>query len=219
MAAVTPADEPVHRAIRDAFAYVEGLGRFEDDRSYRKSHQALVGLFRDHVRLDCDDTVLAGALAVYGWMPRMMTYLDWEGLNSARDTVQRLRDCTTCNEARRVLTAMDARGQEQLLRFVNRSVIGTSKFLHFLNPVSIPVWDKRVARCFGYKHGPQINRVDRFLRYLEIMDAAIGAGVRVPENFQRFLNEEAPEPVSAIRALEFAMFLHGGKFADDAITP
>ena len=51
-----------------------------------------------------------------------------------------IRGAKTNTAAYRFLQAIDE------VAPINRSWVGTSKFLHFLNPEIFPIWDSRVAR-------------------------------------------------------------------------
>ncbi len=88
-------------------------------------------------------TAVAGATAVYGWMPRIFGRLN--DYSAFADVLSDLRRASTCSEALKIVASSSR--SEDVLRFVNDSVVGTSKFLHFLNPSAIPIWDSRVARA------------------------------------------------------------------------
>ena len=94
---------------------------------------------------------------------------------------------------------------------MNNSVVGTSKFLHFWNPICFPIWDRRVARCFCISAFSAVNSPERYLDFLQDMNDALDAEVNLPSEYVAFLNEDRMTQVSDMRSLEFALFLAGAR--------
>jgi hypothetical protein len=124
----------VSDAVRAAYSKLDAPhGAALDPRNYREGYWALCDLFRDHVCVQTRATAVAGATAVYGWMPRIFGRLN--DYAAFADVLSDLRRASTCSEALKIVASSSR--SEDVLRFVNGSVVGTSKFLHFLNPSAI----------------------------------------------------------------------------------
>jgi hypothetical protein len=94
-----------------------------------------------------------------------------------------------------------------LLTFVNGSVVGTSKFLHFLNPSAVPIWDRRVASNFGVRDKSQIENLKRYRCYVRLVAEAT-AQSDYPE-YLAFLGEPGPPAALDARSVEYALFING----------
>ena len=56
---------------------------------------------------------------------------------------------------------------EDVVQIANDSVVGASKFLHFVAPHHFPIWDQHVARYCGFKHLYQYDSPDLYVAYAE----------------------------------------------------
>lgn len=193
----------VSDAVRAAYSKLDAPhGAALDPRNYREGYWALCDLFRDHVCVQTWATAVAGATAVYGWMPRIFGRLN--DYAAFADVLSDLRRASTCSEALKIVASSSR--SEEVLRFVNGSVVGTSKFLHFLNPSAIPIWDSRVARNFGIEGAWHVDRVDRFHEYWAGMSGCHDQG---PKAFASFCRSPDGRNVSQLRLMEYALFLKG----------
>lgn len=99
-----------------------------------EQYTALMNLF-SRLHPDHEYDLLAGAMAVYGWMPTMMDKLN------ARDELKalalELRQAAPMN----VANILHKYRRSGALRSVNNSTVGTSKLLHFFLPDKISIWD------------------------------------------------------------------------------
>jgi len=195
----------VSTRVKEAF---EWLGTVEleelDPRNYRESYWGLVILFRRFVDLGQPLSMLAGAAAVYGWMPRVFGGIENRVLQPILPILRRVRDSKSAAEAHAAVS--DSADPERLLRFVNGSVVGTSKFLHFLNPTVAPIWDSRVARALGLDGAWKVDRDDR---YREYWAAIAECGEEAPSALKTFCRSPDGEMASEIRLREYALFLKG----------
>ena len=171
-----------------------------DPRGYRDGYWALARLFRDHVKLDDRTTVLAGATAVYGWMPTIFRRLEY--YDEILPTLRKL--CSVRSAVEGLEAAERCQNRDKMLRFVNGSVVGTSKFLHFMNPDSIPIWDSRVARSFGIEGHWRVDNVDHYINYWSGMK---GCQALPPKAFEEFCQSPEGQGASRIRLMEYALFL------------
>jgi hypothetical protein len=167
---------------------------------------ALLDLFDRHVRPNLNDsTIRAGAFAAYGWMPVILNRVEPSKVTSRESLVQALIGSKTAGDAHDVLASAADEDRDALLTSVNASVVGTSKFLHFLIPNAIPIWDSHVARCFGLTKRNEYNRSDRYVAYLAALGAIEGDALPGPvQNYWR--NQGTASPV---RMIEFAAHTYG----------
>ena len=170
------------------------------DLLYIRVYPSFVGFFRGREKLTASDFVIA-ANFTYGWMPTILklcgTDVDWkkaaELLTSAKST--RMKS-----------------GEIKFLKgLVNRSLVGVSKILHFVNPNEHAIWDSRVYRYLTgeepYYH--RVSDVEKFLRYLEICDEIAG-WPDLPVEIER-LSRKIGQDLKPFRAIELTMYVNGSK--------
>jgi hypothetical protein len=190
------------------------------------SWQALVKLYCKLDFVDIDD-VWAAALAVYGWMPRALRTvrqpLELQGLAReiratagayntgrasfdvalARRCLDILRKAHSCSE---VLTALETTSRPRSDGGGTISSVGVSKFLHFLAPHVLPIWDSRTARAL---HVTDHYPADRFLEYVVVLHTALANGLRAPSFVVDLLDRGGGIKSSDVRALEFTLYMCG----------
>jgi len=164
-------------------------------------------LFREYVRLDDFETVLAGAHAAYGWMPRILRSVDGDAVTALAARLEGFRGMSHPATALRAFQLFDNDEREQACRFVNGSVTGSSKFLHFLSPRSFPIWDSRIARVLRTRPS-ETTRVSNYVAYWE----ALARCIEKPEAQQvaQVLGGDA----SPLRQVEYALYLLGPRDED-----
>jgi hypothetical protein len=149
-----------------------------------------IGRFFDELRKSPDDARLAVgcALAVYGWMPRMLGKVD-------------------CEAWRRTAASLDV--WEGLQPFVNRSWTGTSKFLHFWQPERFSIWDSRVRRSIQRVEKFNVYDASSYRRYCE----AVTEVAQDPQIFVEHWYQPVAEVVRATnaRTIEAALYIVGVK--------
>lgn len=180
---------------------VFGLERQTDDLkqdSYILSYRDMLGYFEGIRQLTSKDIVV-GAHMVYGWMPTIV-HLNKEG----SDPGELLRILQSVKDDKADLS------EDELItikRYINNSVVGASKLLHFISPDRYPIWDSKIFQ-FTHGHMPhqyQVNNPGTYLKYREKM-LALEQHPRFPE-FHASVNSKLKYEVSGLRALELIMFL------------
>jgi hypothetical protein len=159
---------------------------------------ALIRLY-SRLNFDRDDDLLAGALAVYGWMPTMLNEL------KLRDQLKYLINDLNRAAQDQVPSVLERHLETGALRAVNNSIVGTSKLLHFFFPHKVAIWDGVLGLSFGMKHRHQMHREDRFIAYV----SAIHEAVETMETPWEALDMAAggrAETVSKVRKIEFALY-------------
>lgn len=136
----------------------------------------------------------------YGWMPTIFDFRSdqfieaIEILNHAKNGV--------------IPTAE----QLQLLKgLFNKSLVGTTKLLHFINPDKFPIWDSRVYRYLtgkeAYNH--RIGNCEVYLKYLTFCDFITQR--KEYEKAHNSICDKLGYPMTKLRTAELIMYLNGGK--------
>lgn len=134
--------------------------------SYILSYRDMLAYFKDIGLLTSKDTVV-GAHMVYGWMPTIV-HLNKDGI----DLGEILHILQSVKDDKADLS------EDQLITikcYINNSVVGASKLLHFISPDRYPIWDSKIFQ-FTHGHMPhqyQVNNPRTYLKYREKMLARI----------------------------------------------
>jgi hypothetical protein len=191
--------------------------------------RALVKLFASLDFTD-KDHIWMGAEAVYGWMPYMFDRVEPfpEFLRLVR-TLRRL--CGPHRFGQKVFDPQLAAEALEILRRSEKqtpylltavktlsgpsgttySVVGTSKFLHFLVPSVVPIWDSRVSKSVG-KKSPSLSP-NSYLRYVAAIHSiaqriADEHAIRIPKQVQNVLERDNSGLwVPLVRQIEYCLFL------------
>ena len=98
---------------------------------------------------------------------------------------------------------IDVTELQNIVNFVSGSLVGTSKYLHFLNPKCFAMWDSNVAWA-GYRHNQyQRNKPEAYLQYLEDLPS-----LKLPKDLAERIVDRMPK-ATEMRVKEFALFQLG----------
>jgi len=133
---------------------------------------------------------------VYGWMP---TILECK-FSSEENYSMYIKNIESGNCSLEFL--------EKIKSKINNSIVGGSKFLHFINPEMYAIWDSRVYKSlFGKKgNNNSINNVNNYMQYnLLLRELSQKAEMM---SIYKILNEKKyiTKRVSNMRALENVLF-------------
>lgn len=124
----------------------------------RLGYPYLVQYFRQRTKVH-DRDIVVGIHMTYAWMPTMLR-LRQSDLQAGLRAVRRLVSAEQPDES-------DLRDLREL---VNRSVVGSSKLIHFMSPDKYPIWDRRVAAAS--RLGPATS-IPAYIRYCELARLAV----------------------------------------------
>ncbi|MBF9030204.1 hypothetical protein HKCCE3408_07340 [Rhodobacterales bacterium HKCCE3408] len=174
----------------------EEIGRLVEDesaQSYATQYGALLRLAADcHASRNYDGL----ALAVFGWMPTILKKTEFSGydFDSIRSTT-----CFDRTEFEKWTSGTAA---------VNGSWVGTSKFLHFLNPDVFPVWDQNLHKAVTDTKAQYWWRsISIYSDWTALCHEKLTREPQGLKNFRKFLSQKANCEISRLRALEFMVFL------------
>lgn len=185
--------------MKNVFALEPSTPIVKND-SYILSYPHIIDYFARKTSLKLGD-VVCGAHMVYGWMPTILELdLNREKIDLDK-TLQTLNDAKSGND-------VSTEQISDLASFINNSIIGASKLLHFVAPYCFPIWDSKIY-FFIHENYPYHSRVNSIKKYIEYID--ILKNLKQNENFTNFYNSVQRKigyEISPLRSLELVMFLN-----------
>lgn len=172
-----------------------------DKQTYDVSYREFLKYFND-ITIITEHNLVISINFVYGWMPTIFDFRSdnfeeaIEILNNAKKgeipTVKQL---------------------EILKGLFNKSLVGTSKLLHFINPEKFAIWDSRVYRYLtgqeAYNH--RIGNCEAYLAFLNFCDF-ITRSKEYEKAHNSICNKLKPDySLTKFRSAELIMYLYGGK--------
>lgn len=203
--------------MKDVFQ-IEPLTHIDRAQSYIRSYPHILSAMKTPHVLD-EQAFVCGAHMVYGWMPTILEI-------HISESVDVHAGVALLNKAR-IAGRLSCEEIEQLASLVNRSVVGASKLLHFVNPEAFAIWDSRIYRFLhqGQRaaHAYRVNNAGEYEAYLSLLQR-LQQDDRFPE-LHASVNRKMGYAVSPLRALEVVMFLNSpavttppGKGPDAAVA-
>lgn len=207
----------------DARMFLSGLdkGSIREDLqrdAYGDSYRALIKLAAASSDDPQHDAARSLACAVYGWMPTILKEAEIEKIDSI-SPLKKIKAIESWEEAEIFLSKIGD------VAPINRSWVGTSKFMHFLNPAIFPIWDSRVAVSFHSKiaieakkaaeRGDKLrplqlnqfcNRKDHYLKYCEFMIKSAEYSTDWVNEVQKKIEIKHKHLPTKLRCLELAFF-------------
>lgn len=207
----------------DASMFLSGLntGGIREDLqrdAYGDSYRALIKLSAASSDDLQHDAARSLACAVYGWMPTILKESKIEKIDSV-SPLKKIKAIKSWDEAEIFLSKIDD------VAPINGSWVGTSKFLHFLNPEIFPIWDSRVAVSFHSKMAEKAkaaadlneklqtlhlnhfcNRKDHYLEYLKFMIESVQSSSDWVDVMQKKIQMKNKHRPTKLRCLELAFF-------------
>jgi hypothetical protein len=180
------------------FADSEGIENFGEEWIH-SSYREFLNFFSSKGELTGHDMVI-GAYFTYGWMPTMLE------MRGDVEDVARI-----ANKAR-TAEGISREDFSSLAFAINGSVVGASKFLHFLCPSQYAIWDSRVYRYF-HQQAPYQYRLEApeaYWDYLSFLDRL--AKDKRFKSFKEGVDQSVGYGVSDKRACELLMYTKGGNF-------
>lgn len=131
----------------DVNSYLTGLTDHDaikkiKNSKYAESYRALINLAAKIEDDASHDGALGLACATYGWMPTILRSFSPENFN-AKNPISTIKCLSSVKDAKEFVEKINDPAP------INDSWVGTSKFLHFLNPDLFPIWDSKVAKNFS----------------------------------------------------------------------
>ncbi|MBK9940685.1 MAG: hypothetical protein IPP13_03570 [Kouleothrix sp.] len=92
-----------------------------------------------------------------------------------------------------------------LINLINNSIVGTSKLLHFVNPIDYAIWDSRVAAF--YAPGISNYRFQRTVTYREYLEQCKNVSqLAAFPALHLAVERKIGRPITSLRAIELIMY-------------
>lgn len=173
---------------------------------YVDIYKTFIDFFDAKETLTVDD-VLIGASFTYSWMPTILNFKVDDFFASA------IKNTEILNELKKVDSISDLSIRhfemiEEIMPFINNSLVGTSKLLHFINPEVFPIWDSRVYLFLrdgqGKANQQHLKSIKYYQSYINLCTKILSD--EKFEGFYKRYEQKIGYKVSAVRALEHLMF-------------
>ena len=152
--------------------------------------------------VECFDkhNIIIGTHLVYGWMPTIIK-LRSENYCDIIPILNQVKDGEI----------IDSENIDALKKFINNSIVGASKLLHFINPENYAIWDSRV--CNYLKKNESISyKVDNINSYQQYLKFCRNIAKDNQYNEAHEIIEKlVGYKMSNLRTIELIMFLNGKK--------
>lgn len=126
--------------------------------SYIESYPEFLQYFTTLERIEKHHLIIS-AHFVYGWMPTIV-HLNLEETDQILLLLNHVKSGTRLKEYE----------INMLKSFINNSLVGLSKLLHFINPAEYAIWDSRIFRYLTHKKSQYgIDKAENYLGYLTKM--------------------------------------------------
>jgi|GEM_PF-2350578 len=165
-------------------------------------HYPLLISFSERNLANRDLTTIMGlAHMIYGWMPTMLNRGN-VGQYSNNELVDKIWENISTG-------ALDKNFIEHLIGFVNYSIIGASKLLHFCNPNSYAIYDSNAYATIkgrkAYNHS-EIDDISKYIAYMEKLKALSKNAEFIQGLKNVLVTKKVDVNISDIRCIEMCLF-------------
>lgn len=160
--------------------------------SYYISYSEFLEHFK-HISEFKKHDVIIGIHLIYGWMPTIC-HLKSKAFDEAAVILSKVKKDNQL--------LLDEKDLKTLKKLFNKSIVGTSKLLHFISPETYPIWDSKVCHYLGLPANA-VNDTSVYLSYIEACRNIIGEGQIDLSTVKGILKDYE---ISDMRAIELVMF-------------
>lgn len=171
--------------------------------SYVQSYKSIKGFF-NHFALN-EDSLIQGSHMVYGWMPTILNITKYE--LDTKNVVSILKGMSIeINE-----TSLNV-----ISNFMNNSVVGASKLLHFIYPEKYPIWDSKICEIITTKsYHQKVQNTQNYLMYFDAIQNLIVEDHGNLKKFKKKFEDKFNYEISMVRAAELMIFLSSSANKND----
>lgn len=179
--------------------FLEDATGIEAEQKYHGVYLHFHRYFQQVEEWDAHQLVL-GMSMIYSWMPKIL-HIKCKDLNKVAIAVNQIKAGQELHPS--TLTKMKS--------CFNNSLVGPSKFLHFLEPSRFAIWDSRVARYFLQRtpHHQLMGRMEHYFSYLDFCSSV--ANEEIYDPLHQKIQDQIDYPITKMRSIEYVMFLKGVK--------
>ena len=192
------AKHPIRQVCYDRFVASAKKTNSEKGESYHLAYCEFIKYFAQLESITIHDFII-GAHFIYGWMPTMLTLSKPTEYEKAVGILNLAREGKAISDQELL----------QLTTFVNNSLIGVSKLLHFIRPDKFAIWDSRVCK-FIYDRQIAESPENGVKRYMAYLDNCKNLANHTDFNLVHsdICNKIGFE-ISPFRAIEWVMYMQG----------
>jgi len=165
--------------------------------SYLLSYREILDYFNNINVITYHNFIISVNFA-YGWMPRILKL--HRPIDGFDQTISILNNVKNNNN---IINEPDL---NYLKNIINNSLVGTSKLLHFINPETYAIWDKKV---FNFIHNSfNYNKLQKSRNYISYLQNCneVANNVRFA-NIHLRINQKIGYEVTKYRAIEWVMYM------------
>jgi len=203
---------------------IKSLLEKEDIKTYTYTYEKFIEHFKNLSNKDDkkgkEEWLVIGSSIVYSWMP---TILNITGRDPKTDVKRHEIIKDAIEGLNNISINLDGESSKDDLKklklFINNSVVGMSKFLHFSFPDHYPIWDSRVESVLYKTAHPKwdptksnYHRIKIIGNYMEYRKSCLEL-IKDNKNglIKKFDKYEELKGLRDLRKIEFLLFLKGGK--------
>ena len=203
---------------------ISSLLKNDEIKTYTYTYEKFIEHFKNLSNKDDkkgkEEWLVIGSSIVYSWMP---TILNIAGRDPKADkNLHKIKE-DAIEGLNNISKNLDGESSEKDLKklkmFINNSVVGMSKFLHFSFPDEYPIWDSRVESVLYETAHPKwdptksnYHRIKIIGNYMEYRKSCLEL-IKDNKNglIKKFDKYEELKGLRDLRKIEFLLFLKGGK--------
>lgn len=167
--------------------------------SFFTSYQKLIDFTKSCLNSNNKNSLIGIAHMCYGWMPTMLEYNNIEDSNTFLEQVN--NGC------------LNSKFLSKVKKTINNSIIGGSKFLHFLNPQNYAIFDSRVYEAItkSKSYNYNTNNIANYQKYvLKLRELSNESDAKEMKEFL-LNNNFVLQETSLLRCIEMCLFYSTGK--------
>jgi hypothetical protein len=169
-------------------------------RKYHEYYFPMVRFTANQVDDVKGEAVISIAHMVYSLMPTILRNVELDKFQcSSSDIFSEIRAVRTLKDVETYLCKIGETPP------INNSWVGTSKFLHFVNPEFFPIWDSRVAKHQKLKYKYQIEKMENILDYIHSIYSNLESDC--VDVIQKEIKNNFGYTPSKVRAAELSLFM------------
>lgn len=166
---------------------------FNIDNSYHKSYLHFIRFFeRNEIN---EENLIIASFFVYGWMPTILKTIKID--NKVIKDLKRAKNG-------HLLSIQEL---EKLKGFINNSIVGLSKLLHFINPDVYAIWDSKICQNLtGKNHQQKVNNARKYFEYLQKIHSVTHE--KGFTEWKKEITSRLPQDykISSLRTIEMTIF-------------
>ncbi len=140
---------------------ISSLLKNDEIKTYTYTYEKFIKHFKKLREKDEEEWLVIGSSIVYSWMP---TILNIGGRDLKEDKNLHKIKKDAIEGLNNISNNLDGKSSKKDLKklklFINNSVVGMSKFLHFSFPKKYPIWDSRVESVLYHPKTKKVITID-----------------------------------------------------------